>query len=176
MSSIDEILSIDAEKGIELPPTPDSPTSLDTLNRDVPHDVVINEPVPLDNKFLQWAKKIERKLGLETKGIQRVTKDEQSSKATLSFLQLVIFWFSMNTAAQNITLASIGQGVFGLGFIDATLCSIFGAMVGCIPVAYTATWGPWSGNRTMVFPSDLMLSPLLTAARYVLDSPWAGGQ
>ncbi|RAL68207.1 hypothetical protein DID88_008911 [Monilinia fructigena] len=50
----------------------------------------------------------------------------------------------------NITLASIGASVYGLGFVDATLCSVFGAVVGVLPVAYVAGWGPWSGNRTLI--------------------------
>jgi purine-cytosine permease-like protein len=61
-----------------------------------------------------------------------------------------VLWFSINSAAQNITLASIGSNVYGLGFVDATLCSVLGSLLGSVPVAYTATWGP-SGNRTLVF-------------------------
>jgi purine-cytosine permease-like protein len=90
-------------------------------------------------------------VGLEARGIHRVKPHEQSAKRTLDFLQIVVMWLSINTAPQNITLASIGQEVYGLGFVDATLCSVFGAIVGSIPVAYTAGWGPASGNRTMVF-------------------------
>jgi hypothetical protein len=112
-----------------------------------------DEPLPSDNTVIQWAKRIEHYLGLEARGIRRVESKEQSPKTTLSFLQIVVLWFSINTASQNITLASIGQSVYGLGFVDATLCSVFGAVVGSIPVAYTAGWGPWSGNRTLVWHS-----------------------
>lgn len=110
----------------------------------------VDEPLPSDNKVIQWTKRVERYLGLEARGIHRVEPSEQSLKTTLSFLQIVVLWFSINTASQNITLASIGQSVYGLGFVDATLCSLFGAVVGSIPVAYTAGWGPWSGNRTLI--------------------------
>jgi hypothetical protein len=116
------------------------------------HDAAINinEPLPSGNIVIQWTKRIEQFLGLEARGIHRVNPNEQSPKTTLSFLQIVVLWFSINTASQNITLASIGQSVYGLGFADATLTSVFGAFLGCIPVAYTAGWGPWSGNRTLV--------------------------
>ncbi|PMD61636.1 uncharacterized protein K444DRAFT_526250 [Hyaloscypha bicolor E] len=116
------------------------------------HDpaIDIDELIPSDNIVIQWTKRVEHFLALEVRGIHRVKSNEQSPKATLSFLQIVVLWFSINTASQNITLASIGQGVYGLGFVDATLTSIFGAIVGSIPVAYTAGWGPWSGNRTMI--------------------------
>lgn len=102
------------------------------------------------SKYLEWAYRIENVLGFEARGIRQVKKIEQSKKTTLGFLKIVMMWLSINTAAQNITLGSIGQSAFGLGFLDATLCSVFGGIVGSIPVAYTAGWGPWSGNRTMV--------------------------
>lgn len=119
------------------------------------HDVTLHiedEPSTLtsQNKFLLWTKRFEQFVGLEARGIHRVKETEKSAKTTLSFWQIVILWISINAAAQNITLASIGQSVFGLGFVDATLMSVFGGILGSIPAAYTATWGPWSGNRTLV--------------------------
>ena len=116
------------------------------------HDATldIDAPLPANNKFFQWTKRIERHLKLEARGIHRVKANEQTSRTTLSFIQIVMMWLSINTASQNIILASIGLGVFELGFVDATLCSVFGALVGLIPTAYTAGWGPWSGNRTLV--------------------------
>lgn len=111
----------------------------------------IDEPLAKsDHKLLQWTQKIEQFLGLEARGIHRVKTNEQTAKTTLGFWQIVILWFSINTAPQNITLGSIGREVYGLGFVDATLCAVFGGFLGCIPAAYTAGWGPWSGNRTMV--------------------------
>jgi hypothetical protein len=141
--------SLDPEKGAPVAPLP--PSSHQFANDSLSHDAIldIDEPTP-SNKFLQWSRRVERLLQIEARGIHHVKASDQSPKTTLSFLQIVILWFSINTASQNITLASIGQAFFGLGFVDATLCSILGAIVGTIPVAYTATWGPWSGNRTMV--------------------------
>ena len=143
------------------------------------HDAAIDidEPLSSDNVFLHCSKCVERFLGLEARGIHRVKTNEQSPKTTLGFLQIVILWFSINTASQNITLASIGSGVYGLGFVDATLCSVFGAVVGCVPIAYTAGWGPWSGNRTMVRTNPTAShAHILTQARSVPDSQWDGGQ
>lgn len=116
-------------------------------------DLSLDTEEPLPPKEIplpRWAKRVESLLGLEGRGIHRVEEAEQSPKTTLSFKNIVIMWLSINTASQNITLASIGNEVYGLGFTDAMLCSIFGGIVGTIPVAYTAGWGPWSGNRTMV--------------------------
>ena len=88
--------------------------------------------------------------GMEARGIRRVKSSEQTPKTTLSFIQIAILWFSINTASQNIMIATVGREIYGLGFVDSVLCSILGAVVGCISVAYTATWGPISGNRTLV--------------------------
>jgi len=114
-------------------------------------------------------------VGLEARGIHRVKANEQTPKTTLKFIHIVVLWFSINTAAQNITLASIGQEVYGLGFVDATLCSVFGGIVGSIPVAYTAGWGPWSGNRTLVLSKHPQPSTPLIYPRSVLASQWGGG-
>ncbi|KAG4436037.1 hypothetical protein IFR05_008469 [Cadophora sp. M221] len=154
MVSTDEPMA-DIEKGrevnasqllsqLQLSPKKDPSNELDpTLHID-------DSPTSSDYKILQWTKRIERILGLEVRGIHRVKENEQTARTTLSFWQIVMMWFSINTAPQNITLGSIGREVYGLGFRDAVLCSVFGGLVGCIPVAYTAGWGPWSGNRTMI--------------------------
>ncbi|CAG8980829.1 hypothetical protein HYALB_00003757 [Hymenoscyphus albidus] len=110
----------------------------------------VEDDVIPKNRFLALSYRLEQFLGFEARGIRRVKGKEQTEQTTLNFWQIVMMWFSINAAAQNITLGSIGYSVFELGFVDATLCSVFGGMVGSIPVAYTAGWGPWSGNRTMV--------------------------
>ena len=151
MASSDEQMT-DIEKGPALN-TPESP--IDHFNQkekaDQPDPVLDNiDSIRSDHRLLRWTKHVENTLGLEARGIHRVRPEEQTPKTTLGFLRIVVLWFSINTAAQNITLASIGQSVYGLGFVDATLCSVFGGILGSVPVAYTAGWGPWSGNRTLV--------------------------
>lgn len=44
----------------------------------------------------------------------------------------------------------LGPAVFYLPFLDCALCAVFGMLIGCLPVAYIATFGPRSGNRTMI--------------------------
>lgn len=150
MASSDQIT--DAEKGNALLdrteyPVETVPKTIALVERDAAVDV---EEVDPKNKYLAWAYRLEHMLGFEARGIHRVSEEEQTKKTTLGFLRIVMMWFSINAAAQNITLGSIGSSVFGLGFVDATLCSVFGAIAGTIPVAFTAGWGPLSGNRTMV--------------------------
>ncbi|KAJ4985153.1 NCS1 nucleoside transporter [Stagonosporopsis vannaccii] len=99
-------------------------------------------------------KSFERQLvayNLEARGIQRVEPDERQDLRALGYSQVAIMWFSVNLAANNITLGMLGPAVFALGFVDSALLSVFGALVGSMVVAYIATFGPKSGNRTMIF-------------------------
>jgi hypothetical protein len=136
----------DVEKGrLALPEAAISPSG--PVITDPEYDA---ESTLSDTKLSLLARRLEKLTGIEARGIHRVREHEKTVKTTLSFIQIVLLWLSINTAAQNITLASIGQSVYNLGFVDAALCSVFGGIVGSLPAAYTATWGPISGNRTLV--------------------------
>lgn len=87
---------------------------------------------------------------LEARGIQRVELDERLDLTGKNYAQAFLLWFSINLAANNVTLGMLGPAVYGLSFADASLCAVFGSVAGSLPVAYIATWGPVSGNRTMV--------------------------
>lgn len=105
-------------------------------------------------KWQDTFKSFERQLivyNLEARGIQRVEPDERQDLRLLGYSQVAIMWFSVNLAANNITLGMLGPAVFALGFFDSCMLAIFGASVGCLVVAYIATFGPKSGNRTMIF-------------------------
>jgi hypothetical protein len=93
------------------------------------------------------------KYNLEIRGIQRVEEHEKVQIGWLAYVQVFVLWVSVNLAANNITLGMLGPAVYGLSFQDASLCACFGALVGGVPVAWIATWGPLSGNRTMVSAS-----------------------
>lgn len=68
----------------------------------------------------------------------------------MSFLEIFNLWQSVNLAAGNIILASLGPSTFGLGFVDASLCAVSAAVIGSFLPAYIAAWGPVSGLRTLV--------------------------
>ena len=74
----------------------------------------------------------------------------------LGYTHVAVMWFSVNLAANNITLGMLGPAVFGLGFLDSCLLGVGGALVGSLVVAYVATFGPKSGNRTMIFSHYVM--------------------
>ena len=96
------------------------------------------------------------KYNLEIRGIQRVEEHEKIRIGWFAYLQAFILWVSVNLAANNITLGMLGPAVYGLSFRDASLCACFGVLVGSIPVAWIATWGPLSGNRTMVSTAQIL--------------------
>lgn len=124
-----------------------------------------NEGLPLNNTDVrpgpgclaarvagQW-RSFEKQLAmynLEARGIQRVEADERHDLRTLGYSQIALLWVSFNLAANNITLGMLGPAIFHLDFLDSCLCAVFGMLIGCLAVAYVATFGPASGNRTMI--------------------------
>jgi purine-cytosine permease-like protein len=123
-------------------------------NHELPlHEHEANDGTNLGGWQRAW-NSFERQLvayNFEARGIERVEPDERQDLRLLGYSQVAIMWFSVNLAANNITLGMLGPAVFSLGFVDACLLSVFGAFVGCLVVAYIATFGPKSGNRTMIF-------------------------
>jgi purine-cytosine permease-like protein len=104
-------------------------------------------------------KRMERTLlryNIEARGIQRVLPTHRHTTEHLGFAQICVLWVSINLTANNTTLGMLGPTVFSLPFLDSCLCAVFGMLVGCLPVAYIATFGPRSGNRTMVFSRYIM--------------------
>lgn len=87
---------------------------------------------------------------LEARGIERVPESERHPVAASNYVQMTLLWFSTNITANNIAVGMLGPLDYGLGFTDAALCAAFGAVLGAIGVAYVSTFGPASGNRTMV--------------------------
>ncbi|KAL9024493.1 MAG: hypothetical protein Q9196_006476 [Gyalolechia fulgens] len=91
------------------------------------------------------------KYNFEARGVQRVLPHECHPLTWTSYLQPFFFWTSINLAAQNVTLGMLGPNVFALSFRDASICAFFGSLIGALGVSYTATFGPVSGHRTLIF-------------------------
>ncbi|KAF2138366.1 uncharacterized protein K452DRAFT_92629 [Aplosporella prunicola CBS 121167] len=133
----------DIEKGI--PPTGGPP---------LVKDDALRRPSTAAEATKGWLKSFEQTLiayNLEARGIERVEPHERHDLRALGYSQIGILWFSINLAANNVTLGMLGPAVYYLGFLDSCLCAVLGMLVGCLAVAYTATFGPRSGNRTMIF-------------------------
>lgn len=152
MSSSKEVAGLygHPEKGHQAPPQADvTAQGITPIAPD--HDVILlsGSKTP-DSKLRLLEKRVERLTGIEARGIHRVQACEKTPDTTLSALQIVLMWLSINSAANNITLAMLGPAVYGLGFTDSALCACLGGLVGSLAPAYTATWGPVSGNRTLI--------------------------
>ncbi|THW63089.1 purine-cytosine permease FCY21 [Aureobasidium pullulans] len=141
----------------------DDQSQMRNSNKDLEKDGPTLMPVEFDDdstlaggssKLRRQIKNIEHSLAhynLEARGIHRVMPNERHSLRNLGYSQVGLLWFSVNLAANNITLGMLGPAVYYLSFLDCSLCAVFGMLVGCLPVAYVATFGPVSGNRSMVF-------------------------
>jgi hypothetical protein len=98
----------------------------------------------------KWNDKVESLAGLEARGITRVLPDERHTATIMGYFQMAFLWFSANITANNLAVGFLGPLLFGLGFTDAVLISVFGSLVGSVLTAYMSIWGAQSGNRTMV--------------------------
>jgi len=111
----------------------------------------IDEILPPSNAFQRWSLRLEQKLGLESRGIERVPEDVRASKTALGdYIQMGVIWFSSNLTANNTMLGLLGPITFYVGLTDGMIIAAFGAMAGAACSAYISTFGPVSGNRTLV--------------------------
>ena len=98
----------------------------------------------------RWNARIEGLAGLEARGIIRVLPEEKHAGGSRSYLQMFALWFNMNLAGTNIITGLLGVLVFELGWIDCVCIVVFACGLSACAAAYTSTFGPESGNRTMV--------------------------
>ena len=68
----------------------------------------------------------------------------------MGYLQMFTLWFSINVVVNNLAVGFLGPLVFSLGWVDCVCLVIFANALSCCGAAYTSTFGPESGNRTMV--------------------------
>jgi NCS1 nucleoside transporter family len=138
-----------------------------------------------DGRASRLLKTLERVAGLESRGIQRVLPSDRHSMETLGFTQIALVWTSINFTAVVITLGFLGPIVYELPFLDSCLLAVFGAITGILPVAYIATFGPRSGNRTMIltryvtgwYPSKvIVVLTLIILMGYLILNAVVGGQ
>lgn len=84
-----------------------------------------NAEMQLSTSFLgrvgHGLKQFERTMAyynLEARGIHRVEPSERHSIKKLGYMQIVLFWTSINLAANNITLGMLGPASYALSFTD----------------------------------------------------------
>ena len=144
-------IPVDAEKALKL----DKEAALDTSSNESSCTAdPLAASTTYSGRFGSHVKRIEQfllKYNVEARGVQRVETKDTHATTWVDYLQALSLWVSVNLAIVNITLGMLGPAVYGLGFRDASLCAAFGSLLGSLPVAYIATWGPISGCRTMIF-------------------------
>lgn len=115
----------------------------------------------------------------------RVSPLDRHGQAGMGFVQVLLVWVSINLEAIMITLGMLGPTIYLLSFTECCLLGVFGCLVGALPVAYIATFGPSSGNRTMIltryvtgwYPSKLVVVlTLIVFMGYLLIDAVIGGQ
>ncbi|KAH8650936.1 permease for cytosine/purines, uracil, thiamine, allantoin-domain-containing protein [Tricladium varicosporioides] len=137
------------------------------------------------SKLQRFANRLEAIAGIEARGIERVPESERERKyAAKDYLYMAMIWFSANCTANNLTVGILGPIAYGLGFVDAMICCLFGTILGSCLTAYISTFGPVSGNRTLViarytmgwWPSKLcvLLNLVIELGYGVVDTIVAG--
>ncbi|KAL8722069.1 MAG: hypothetical protein Q9225_001391 [Loekoesia sp. 1 TL-2023] len=113
------------------------------------HDI---PPTPriLKGRLTRWNNKMEGLGGLEARGITRVLPEEKHDMGVMGYLQMFSLWFSISLVATTVVTGLLGPLLFNLGWVDCVCCVIFANALSCCGTAYTATFGPQSGNRTMI--------------------------
>ncbi|KAJ5946530.1 hypothetical protein N7454_003369 [Penicillium verhagenii] len=103
------------------------------------------------NSLQRWAARLEQKFGMEARGIDRVPEELRGTKTSLmDYCQMGLVWFSANCTVLSIAIGLLGPTVFGVGLNDGLVLSAFATMLAALVVGYISTFGPASGNRTMV--------------------------
>lgn len=116
-------------------------------------------------RLSQWNARIEGLAGLERRGIKRVLPEDKHSLGCKGYLQMFTLWFGMNLVASNLVTGLLGPLVFNLGWTDCVCCVIFANALSSCGASYTSTFGPQSGNRTMVRERPSHSPGLLSIAR-----------
>lgn len=122
----------------------------DSSNSSGYQDNVRPTPVLLKGKLAHWNARVESLAGLEARGITRVLPEEKHGGGPRGYIQMFALWFAINLVATNIITGLFGPLVFQLGWVDCICIVIFANALSCCGPAYTSTFGPESGNRTMV--------------------------
>lgn len=145
MATVDEV---DIEKkGGEIRTTPDD--SIDRDGNAAPSETNPDGQRDWKSKFKGF--KMSDLWKFEARGILRVRDDEKNTiRPVHDFIHMFSLWFSINLQAINIIIGLLGPLAYGLGWVDCVCIVIFANALASVGIAYVATFGPESGNRTMV--------------------------
>ncbi|CAG7938029.1 unnamed protein product [Penicillium nalgiovense] len=144
-------------------------------------DLAKPEPLP-QSRCQRWISSLKNG---ERRGIEPVPIEKRETITPSTILHMLLMWFSMTLATNNIIVGSMGTLVLGLSFKDAALCAVFGCLAGNCTVGFMSIWGPKSGNRTLIvaryfmgyYPSKVcIILNLFTNIGYSMVNSVVGGQ
>ncbi|KAF4220392.1 hypothetical protein CNMCM8980_009668 [Aspergillus fumigatiaffinis] len=147
--------------------------------------VEISDPAKSTSSFQRWTLRLCRLAGVETQGIQRVAVDSRQPAGPDDYTRIFLLWLNSSLTANNIIVGLYGPSYYGLDLATASVCGVFGSILGSIAVAYMSTWGPRSGHRTLVvtryflgyYPSKICcFLNILTMLGYGMVNCILGGQ
>jgi len=145
-----------------------TPFELESTHTESSHDAVLE--LKSQSKLERWLSRF----NVEIHGVERIPVNEREPVTASSSLHMFLMWFSMALATNNIIVGSLGTFLMGLSFKDAALCAVFGNLTGVVIVGYMSTWGPQSGNRTLVSCSALLfLGAFSHLCRSSVGTLWA---
>ncbi|KAJ7124390.1 permease for cytosine/purines, uracil, thiamine, allantoin-domain-containing protein [Mycena epipterygia] len=121
-----------------------------------PADVAAADDLDLDgtgaaNPHSFWGRslalsaRLERTIGIEARGIQRVPEDARPDRPSANFF----IWLAANCVLSTFGIGILGPALFFLGLGDSMLVIFFTNAATCILPAYMATFGPKLGLRQM---------------------------
>ncbi|KXG46411.1 Permease, cytosine/purines, uracil, thiamine, allantoin [Penicillium griseofulvum] len=140
------------------------------------------KPEPVQTRWQRWIASMKN---VESRGIEPIPIENREQITPSTILHMLLMWFSMTLATNNIVVGSMGTLVLGLSFRDAALCAVFGCLAGNCTVGFISIWGPRSGNRTLIvaryfmgyYPSKAcIILNLFTNIGYSMVNSVVGGQ
>jgi hypothetical protein len=106
---------------------------------------------PKLNPLQRFAYRLEEFAGMEARGIERVLETDRKATTTWDdYVQMWSIWFSANLTLNNLIPGLLGTTLFGLSMKEAMIIGPFGTFLGSACSGYTSSFGPMSGNRTLV--------------------------
>ncbi|KAF7297718.1 Cytosine-purine permease [Mycena kentingensis (nom. inval.)] len=109
-----------------------------------------SDPAQLDltsfwGRTLALSAVLERRIGIEARGIQRVPEDARFGGPGENFF----IWMAANCVLSTFGIGVLGPALFFLGLGDSMLTILFTNLATCVLPAYMATFGPKLGLRQM---------------------------
>lgn len=129
-----------AELGEEPPIVTDSESTIEGQNAiaEAARAKELQHKVGILGTMRGWENALDRKMGIETQGIDRI-KDED--KKPPSIINVFFLWWSLTCHVGTIPIGILGPE-FGLSLNQSIAAIVVGTMLGALCTAYTGTLGP----------------------------------